>query len=289
VSHRTRVAFIGLGRMGAPMAARLAAAGHDLTVYNRTPRADCVPEGAVVATSPAQSAASVEVIVTMLADAAALDAVLDGPGGLLAGCRRGTVLVDMSTIGPIAARDVGRRCAEHGIGFVDAPVSGSVTTAQTGELLAMVGGEDADVKLASPVLKALTGRQIHLGPVGSGATMKLAVNLMLAVTNQAIAETLTLAERGGIPRPLAYEVLVSGVLASPFMGYKRAAFEAPESAAVAFSIGLMHKDVELALQMAAAGEVEPPVGLAAADVLRAAVAAGSGDADIAAIIEMLNP
>jgi 3-hydroxyisobutyrate dehydrogenase-like beta-hydroxyacid dehydrogenase len=284
----TATAFLGLGRMGAPMAARIAGAGHPLTVYNRTPRPELVPEGAAAAPTPREAVAEAEVIITMVADGRALQAVLDGPDGVLAGAHSGAVLVDMSTIGPTAATEAAMRCASAGLDFLDGPVSGSVPAAQSGTLLAMVGGSDAALQRARPVLEAMTSRQLHLGPVGAGATMKLALNLMLAVTNETIAETLVMTERAGIGRELAYEVLASGALASPYVGYKRDAFADPASAQVAFSVALMDKDVRLALAMAQRLGARAPAGHAAGCMLARALDDGLGDADVSSVLRTLQ-
>jgi 3-hydroxyisobutyrate dehydrogenase/2-hydroxy-3-oxopropionate reductase len=284
----TRVAVLGLGRMGAPMAGRLAAAGHTLTVFNRTPRPAAVPAGATAAPTPGAAAADAAVIVTMVADGAALDALLDGDDGVLRAAPRGAVVVDMSTIGPLAARAAAGRCAVAGVRFLDAPVSGSVAAARSGDLVAMVGGEAAVLEAARPVLRELTREQIHVGPSGAGAAMKLALNLALAVSNQSIAETLVLAERSGVARALAYDVLAAGALASPFVGYKRAAFEAPGETPVAFSVELMRKDVDLALALAAAAGLDLPAGRSAAQGLALAVSRGLGHADIASVVRAVE-
>jgi 3-hydroxyisobutyrate dehydrogenase-like beta-hydroxyacid dehydrogenase len=283
----TAAAFLGLGRMGAPMAARIAAGGHPLTVYNRTPRPELVPAGSAAAGTPREAVAEAKVIITMVADGPALQAVLDGPDGVLAAARPGAVLVDMSTIGPEAAVKAAAQCASAGLDFLDSPVSGSVPAAQSGTLLAMVGGSEAALERARPLLQAMTSRQLHLGPVGSGATMKLALNLMLAVTNETIAETLVITERAGISRELAYEVLASGALASPYVGYKRAAFTDPATAPVAFSVALMDKDVGLALAMAQRLGARAPAGHAAGCMLARALDDGLGDADVSSVLRTL--
>lgn len=280
------VAFLGLGRMGALMAGRVAGAGFPLAVWNRTERADAVPEGARLASSPRDAAAGAEIVVTMVADAAALDAVLDGPDGVLAGARRGTVLVDMSTIGPDAARDVARRCVEAGVAFLDAPVSGSTPAAASGQLVAMVGGDEAVLALARPVLAAMTRDQRWLGPSGAGAAMKVALNLAVAITNQSVAEVLALAERAGIARARAYDVLTAGAVASPYVQYKRDAFLDPDSAPVAFSIDLMAKDVRLALGVAHETGVTLPLAETVSWELERARAADLGAHDLAGVLGM---
>jgi 3-hydroxyisobutyrate dehydrogenase-like beta-hydroxyacid dehydrogenase len=279
-----RVAFLGLGRMGAPMAARLD--GFNLTVWNRTPRPERVPAGARSADSARAAVEGAEVVVTMVADGDALLALLDD---VLAGdLADDAVLVDMSTIGPVAAREAGARCSRAGVAFLDAPVSGSTPAAASGQLVAMVGGNAEALERARPVLEAMTRAQLHLGETGTGAAMKLALNLALAVTNQTIAETLLLAERAGIPRSAAYDVLEAGALASPYVGYKRAAFEDPDGQPVAFSIELMRKDVRLALELAERAGLDLPAGRSAAHGLDRALDGGLGEADLVAVLRALD-
>jgi 3-hydroxyisobutyrate dehydrogenase-like beta-hydroxyacid dehydrogenase len=278
------VAFLGLGRMGAPMAGRLAQARFPLAVWNRTPRA--APEGARLASSPRDAAAGADVVVTMVSDAAALDAVLDGPDGVLAGARSDSVLVDMSTIGLQAARDVARRCARARVGFLDAPVSGSTPAAASGQLVAMVGGDTATLERVRPVLAALTRDQLWLGPTGAGAAMKVALNLAVAITNQGVAEVLALAQRSGIDRQRAYDVLSAGAVGSPYVQYKREAFLDPESTPVAFSIDLMAKDIALALGVARDAGVALPLGQVVGASLERARGAGLGDHDLAGVLAL---
>jgi 3-hydroxyisobutyrate dehydrogenase-like beta-hydroxyacid dehydrogenase len=278
------VAFLGLGRMGALMAGRVAHAGFPLAVWNRTERADAVPEGARLASSPRDAAASAAVVITMVADAAALDAVLDGPHGALAGARPGSTLIDMSTIGPDAARAVGRRCADAGVAFLDAPVSGSTSAAASGQLVAMVGGDTNALESVRPVLAAMTRDQLWLGPSGAGAAMKVALNLAVAVANQSLAEALALAERAGIARSRAYDVLSAGAVASPYVHYKRDAFLDPDGTPVAFSIELMAKDVGLALGVADEAGVALPLGRTVRSSLEQACQAGLGAHDLAGVM-----
>lgn len=282
-----RVAFLGLGRMGAPMAARLSE--FDLSVWNRTPRPERVPAGAGAAATPREAVAGADVVVTMVADGDALIALLEGPDGVFAGdLADDAVLVDMSTIGPAAAHDVAVRATRAGLAFLDAPVSGSTPAAQSGQLVTMVGGPAQALEHARPVLAAMTREQIHLGETGTGAAMKVALNLALAVTNQTIAETLVLAERAGIARAAAYDVLEAGALASPYVAYKRAAFEDPEGTPVAFSVELMRKDVRLALELASRSGLDLPAGRSAADGLDAALERGLGDEDLVAVMRALD-
>ena len=195
----------------------------------------------------------------------------------------------MSTIGPTAAVELAAEAKHHGVRLLDAPVSGSVTVAEAGQLFSMVGGEREAYDLATPVLDAMTKGHTLLGPSGSGAAMKVAVNTMIAVTNESIAETLALAEGFGIERERAYDVLASGALASPFVLYKRGAFLDLEAEPVAFTTALMRKDLALAQELAARLGLRIPSTEAAGGVLDDAIGNGLADADIAAVIDLLGP
>ncbi len=284
------VGFIGLGRMGLPMARRLAVSDIPVTVWNRTvSRADAlVAVGARRAGSPRELAAASDVVITMLADGNAARTVLCGATGVLSACRSGSVVVDMSTMGPQVAREIAAEAAAHGVEFLDAPVSGSVALAEQGTLTTMVGGSPDAFERARPVLEVLTKAQFHLGAAGAGAAMKLAVNIVVAATNQSVAEGLALAEKSGIDRVAAYETLASSAVASPLISYKREAYLNPESAPVSFAAVLMRKDLDLAI--AAAGEARLPLPAAAAakDFLDVACQAGLGDADFACVAQVLR-
>jgi 3-hydroxyisobutyrate dehydrogenase-like beta-hydroxyacid dehydrogenase len=286
----TRVAFAGLGRMGAPMARNVLRAGHELTVYNRTrERAEPLErEGAHVVESPAALGPSAEVLVTMLADAGAVEAVLLGPHGALASLSAGATVVEMSTIGPHAARRFASAAAERGVDLVDAPVSGSVTLAEAAQLTTIVGGRRPAFERALPVLQAMTKAQLYLGASGAGAAMKLALNSVVALTNEAIAEALVFAERAGIALEDAYDALRSSAVASPFLEYKREAFVRPGETPVFFTAALMRKDLQLALDFAEERGVRMPATGTAADVLDLACRAGLGDADFARVADVLR-
>ena len=269
-----RVALIGLGRMGRPMAAALLRAGFPITVYNRTPRE--LP-GAEAASSPAEAAARADVLITMVSDAAAAREVLAGVD------RRGLIVCEMSTIGPAAARELAAQLAQRGIAMLDAPVSGSVASAEAGTLTVIAGGPRDAFECARPVFGAFSQRQLWLGPSGAGAAMKLALNGMIAATAQMIAEALTVAERSGIAREDAYEAIAASAVGSPFVTYKRDAF-LDESTPPAFSLELMRKDLALLLEQGVPVEI-----FAAADraMARAQQLLG-GDADIAAVAAALR-
>lgn len=273
--------------MGLPMARNILRGGFPLTVWNRTPErcAPLVEEGAVGVPDPA-SLGSADVVVTMLTDgAAARDVVVES--GLLDRLSPGAIVLEMSTIGPAAVRDLSMRGEDRGVHVLDAPVSGSITVAEAAQLFAMVGGNSRAYDRATPVLDAMTKGHAFLGPSGAGAAMKLALNAMIAVTNESLAETLLLAERFGIERNRAYDVIAGGVLASPFVVYKRGAFLNPETEPVAFTTDLMRKDAELAAELATELDVCMPAFAGAAGMLDEAKRSGFGDADMASVIQVL--
>lgn len=281
--------FAGIGRMGFAMARNVRRAGFPLAVWNRTAER-CTPlvaEGATAAGEPA-ALASADAVVTMVSDGAAVRAVLV-ESGLLDRLRPGSIVLEMSTIGPDAARELAAEARQRDVYLLDAPVSGSVTVAEAAQLFAMVGGDRAAYEAAAPVLDAMTKGHVFLGPSGAGAAMKLAVNSMIAVTNESIAETLTLAEQFGIGHEAAYDVLASGVLSSPFLLYKRGAFLHPDTEPVAFTTTLMRKDVELARKLATRTGVRVPAAAAAASILEEATRSGLADADMASVITLLSP
>ncbi len=210
-----RVAFLGLGRMGVAMAAHLTASGHELTVWNRTPgRAEpLVAAGAREAPTPAEAASDVDVVVLMLTGPDAVREVLFGEAGVAAGARSGTLVVDSSTIGPAAAREVARRLEEHGLRYVDAPVAGSVGPATQGTLGVLAGGAPDDVEEARPLLEAWGDpeRVVHVGPVGAGSGLKLAVNLVMGVLAEGLGEALRLVRELGVDRSTALRALGAGL------------------------------------------------------------------------------
>lgn len=211
-----RASLIGLGRMGHPMARSLLRAGVPLTVYNRTPgRAEGL-EGATVAGSHAEAAQAADVLITMVSDAAAARQVL---GGLES--QPGLIVCEMSTIGPVAARELAAELAERGITMLDAPVSGSTATAEAGQLTVIAGGDHTAFERARPVLAGLSAQQLWLGHSGAGAAMKLALNGMIAASAQMIAEALTVAERSGIDPARAYDAIAASAIRSPITSATR--------------------------------------------------------------------
>ena len=292
------VGVVGTGRMGSAMARSTRPGWPPLVLYNRTrARADALADelGARVVATPAQAAAGADVILTMLADDAAVDDVYRGPDGLLAGARQGSVLVDLSTCRPGTIRSFEAQARDAAIGLLDAPVSGSVTTAESGRPTVMVGGEAADLERARPALEPVAGRIFHMGDLGSGAAMKLAVNAVILGLNGALAEGLVLAEAAGVDRTLAYDVIAASAAGAPFVGYKRAAFLKPDVTPTAFALELAEKDLRLITELADALGIPAPQARTNLEILRAtqgrwpagpgplsrgrAPAAGTGDSD----------
>jgi 3-hydroxyisobutyrate dehydrogenase-like beta-hydroxyacid dehydrogenase len=276
------VALVGLGRMGDPMARTLLGAGVPLTIWNRTvERARALePSGARVAGSPEELASVADVVVSMVAGDAAAEQV---HAALLQTARPGTVILEMSTLGVPCVLRLGERAARAGVAVVDAPVSGSTSAAASGQLVALVGGEHDAIARAMPVLGVLTRSQHLLGPRGAGSAMKLVLNAMLAVTNQALGEALLLAVEAGLAPAAAYDAIADSAVASPFVVYKRDAFLQPEQAPVAFTAQLMLKDVELALALARSHGLAPSLTSEARAALARVVDRDLGHLDIARV------
>lgn len=287
----TTVGVLGIGRMGGAMARAVRAAGFDLVLWNRTPDAArrlADELGASVAERPADVAANADVTVSMLADGGAVDAVYGGADGLIAGARPGMVLVDCSTVPPAVLRAHAEAVRATGAGILDAPVSGSVALAESGKLTLMVGGEATDLERARPVLDALGATVFHLGPLGSGTAMKLAVNTVIFGLNQALAEGLVLAEAAGIARAAAYDVLAASAVGAPYVGYKRAAFLEPESTPVAFALDLAAKDLRLIDELATSVGLDLPQAEANLAAIEATAATRGGDRDFASVAGYLS-
>ena len=287
-----RVAVVGTGRMGAAMAGRVAAAGHPLTLWNRTrATAESVASrlsDVTVAGTAREAAAAADVVIVSLADDAATRSTYGGDDGLVAGLAPGTVVADTSTVAPETIRALEDEVRATGAVLIDTPVSGSVTTVESGAILVMAGGDADALERARPALESFAQRIILVGPLGSGSTMKLAVNAMVFGLNQTLAEALVLAERAGVERELAYEVFASSAVGAPFVTYKRAAFEHPESAPVAFALDLVAKDLDLAAALAAeVGARVPQLGTNRR-VVGEAIDAGLGDADMSALARHLR-
>jgi 3-hydroxyisobutyrate dehydrogenase-like beta-hydroxyacid dehydrogenase len=287
----TTVAVIGAGRMGSAMATRLASQRAQVVVFNRTrSRADELAGriGARTAATPAQAAADADVLITMVADEDAVIGVYRQRDGILDGLTARTLAVDMSTVLPDTIRSLESDVRGRGAGILDAPVSGSLPLVEAGTLTILVGGDEADLERARPVFEAMSRRIFHLGPLGAGATIKLAVNDIVFALGGALAEALVLAEKAGVDRAVAYDVFADSTVASPFVGYKREAFVDPNHAPVGFSVDLARKDLGLILELARrVGADMPQAEINLAQLAETADHLG-GDRDFAALAEHLR-
>jgi 3-hydroxyisobutyrate dehydrogenase-like beta-hydroxyacid dehydrogenase len=286
----TRVAVLGLGRMGAPMAGRLSASGHDLVVWSRTGgHAAALAERAEVATSPAEAGARAEVAITMLTDGGALEEVVLGRDGLAEGLGPGTLLIDMSTTGPGPARKVAGALEERGVDFVDAPVAGSVGPAADGTLAIMVGGSGEAVARARPLLEVLGDpeRTWHVGPVGAGQAAKLMVNLVLGGVTAAVAEGFLLGRLLGLSADDALEVLAGASVAGQTVRSKGDKLRSGDYRDPGFRLALMHKDLRLAVDAARAARANLPATERVAELYAAAKGRGLADQDYSAVAAYL--
>jgi 3-hydroxyisobutyrate dehydrogenase/2-hydroxy-3-oxopropionate reductase len=237
--------------------------------------------------TPAEAVAGSAVAITMLSDDAAVQDVFAGPDGVIAGLDERTIAVDMSTVLPTTIQSLERAVRATGAGILDAPVSGSVSGASSGGLTIMVGGEAADLERARPVFDALAKSVIHVGPLGAGATIKLAVNTVIFGINQAIAEALLLAEKAGVDRAAAYDVFRASAVGSPFVDYKRAAFLEPGTTPTAFALDLAAKDLRLILELADRVGASMPQSATNLEQIRAASADG-GERDFSSVADHLR-
>ena len=280
--------YVGLGVMGGGVVRRLLEAGHEVTVWNRTrAKADALLEaGARWADSPREVAERSEITFTMVTNTAAVKAVTAGPDGILAGLAPGKVYVDMSTASPANTRELAEQVAAVGAAMLDAPVSGSVITLEQGKLSIMVGGDEAVFERVKPVLEAIGPRVFHLGPNGAAVTMKIAINLSLAVQMLAFSEGVLLAEKSGIAREKAVEVMLASVIASPMVAYRGPfVLEQPDEAW--FDCRMMQKDLNLALELGRELEVPLPTTAVTNELLTAANGMGVGEKDFAVLFDVL--
>jgi len=283
----TTLGFVGLGHMGGNMAVRFLGAGY--TVYGETRHRreveDLEHEGLLWRDTPRQIAEAADVVLTSVPNDGALEDVASGPNGILAGLGEGKVWVDVSTVSPQVSRDLAERVRERGAAMLDAPVSGSVPQVQTGTLTIMVGGDENAYARVEPILREL-GTPNHIGENGQGLVLKLAINISLAVQMLAFAEGLLLADRAGIDRKRAVEVMAESPIGSPMLKARAdLVLDLPDEAW--FDVDLLQKDVVLALDTARQLGV-PLLSAAAADeVLTLARAAGYEHRDIAALFEVL--
>ena len=282
------VGYVGLGVMGSGIAKRLLDAGHAVTGWNRT-REKAQPlldSGMRWGDTPREVAERSEIVFTMVTNTAAVRAVTDGPDGILAGLAPGKVYVDQSTASPDNTRALAARVAEAGADMLDAPVSGSVITLEQGKLSVMVGGDEDVFNRVLPVLEAIGPKVFHVGPNGAAVTIKIASNLQLAVQMLAFSEGVLLAEKSGIPRAKAVEVLLGTVVASPMVTY-RGPFVLGQPDEAWFNVNMMQKDMILALELGRQLDVPLPTTATTNELLTAARGMGLAEKDFSILFEVL--
>jgi 3-hydroxyisobutyrate dehydrogenase-like beta-hydroxyacid dehydrogenase len=282
------VGIVGLGEMGSGMAERLLKAGHRVTGWNRTraKAARLEADGLSFEGSPREVAEKSELTITMVTDTTALEAVLDGTDGILAGLKSGKILVDMSTSAPTFMTALGERVAARGAQLLDAPVLGSILTLREGHLLIMVGGDQQAFDTARPILASIGETVRYIGQLGQAKALKVAANLNLAVQLIGFFEGILLAEQMGIDRRVAFETLLSGVIASPHMKY-RAPFVLDPPDHAWFDCDMMQKDLQLALDLGREKEVMMPTTAISQQLLNSARALGYGKEDFASVFHVL--
>jgi len=285
---RTSIGFVGLGNMGGNMAARLLAAGYPVWGQQRNRRRArrLIEQGLQWCETPRQVAERAEVVVTSLPDEAVLDEVATGANGILAGLSADTIWIDVSTVSPQASRELATRVRAQGAWMLDAPVSGSVPQVQAGTLTIMVGGDEAAYRRVEPLLREL-GTPAYIGDNGQGLALKLAINISLAVQMLAFAEGLLLAERSGIDRQRALQVMEESPIGSPMLRARASVILDPPDEAW-FDLRFMHKDIELALDAARRLEIPLPSAERADSVLEQALALGYERRDLAALFQALE-
>lgn len=283
------VAILGLGTMGAGMAANLLKAGFSLNVYNRTSaKAQAlIGAGARFASTPAEAAKDASVIISMLADDAASREVWLGQDGALGAAKEGAILVESSTVSPAWIAEFAKMAEQHRVNLLDAPVTGSRMQAETGQLSFLVGGRDTTLEAATPVLRAMSKEIVHLGPLGSGAKMKLINNFLCGVQAASLAEGLAWIEHSGLDRDKALSILKAGAPGSPLLGAISARMVS-RNYTVNFLLKLMTKDLLYAQNEAAQSNVDLKTAEVARSLFEAAIAQGFGDEDMASVIEPLR-
>ena len=280
--------FVGLGAMGGRVTKRLLDAGHTVTGYNRTKsKAQWLLDlGMRWGETPRAVAEAADVIFTMVTNTGALYEVVDGHNGILAGLQKGKIYIDMSTISPAASKRLAERVAEKGAQMLDSPVSGSVITLEQGNLSLMVGGDKATFEQVKPILLDIGPKVNYVGANGQAVLMKVAINLNLQVQMLAFCEALLLAEKGGIPRETAMEVMLNSVIASPSLKYRTPfILEMPDEAW--FNVNMMQKDMLLALEMGRELNVPLPTVATSNEYLTAARAMGLAEQDFAVVYKVL--
>jgi 3-hydroxyisobutyrate dehydrogenase-like beta-hydroxyacid dehydrogenase len=280
-----RVAFLGLGIMGRPMATNLVKAGHEVTVWNRTPGKTV--DGARLAATPAEAAAGAEVVWISVSDTEAVNEILFSANGVANSLREGMVVVDSSTISPFATRDFAERVRQHGADYVDAPVTGSKIGAENAQIIFIVGGDAALVERLQPLFQAM-GKQVkHMGEVGMGQAAKLAMNLMIALIYEGFAEALVLSRKLGVDSNRLLDLIQASMVRSGVVDYK-APFVLRRDFSPNFPLRLMHKDLRLMLEAARELRVKLPATETVEEIYDVAAEEGHSDEDYAATLVLLE-
>jgi 2-hydroxy-3-oxopropionate reductase len=284
----THIAFIGLGIMGAPMAANLVKAGHDVRGHNRSepPRRRLAELGGVAARSVADAVDGADVVITMLPDGPDVSAVCLGDEGVYARARRGALHIDMSSIAPDVAVRLAEAAAESGLRALDAPVSGGQAGAVEGRLSIMAGGDEATYAEALPVLEAMGSTVVHVGPNGSGQTVKAANQLIVAGTIELVAEAIVFLEAYGVDTARAMRVLDGGLAGNRIIERKSAAM-LERDFTPGFRVELHHKDLGIVTSAARAKDVVIPLGAVTAQLMAALLARGDGHLDHSALLKLV--
>lgn len=284
------IGFLGLGIMGSRMAANLLKAGHTVAVWNRTPGKDeaLVQAGAIRAASPSGAAEGAAVIVTMLSTPQVVEETALGSHGFLGALRPGGLWIDSSTVNPSFSRRMAETCAARDLRLLDAPVTGSKAAAESGQLVFLVGGLDADLAEARPLLEVMGRAVVHVGGSGMGSALKLINNMLAAQAALAFAETLVLGEAQGIPRPVLLDFFLSGVIAAPLLKGKRERYESGDFSGADFPLQWMQKDLHLAALTAYEVGAAIPSGNLAKEIYRLAMRAGLGEDDFTAVYAFLQ-
>ena len=287
---RERVGFIGLGIMGSRMAANLAAAGYELTVWNRTAataEAFATEHGVSVAATPAELAAVSDVVIKIVVDGEQVEEILFGEQGIVPGARAGMLCIDMSTISPEMTRSLGERLGEHGIAFVDAPVTGSSPGAEAGTLTIMAGGTEADLQRADPIFAVLGAKTVHCGALGQGQTIKVITNAIAASNAAVLAQALVVARGAGVDLAALTEVIDGGAADSRMAQLKLEPMIERQYDTL-FRLDHMIKDVDLALELAAAEGIPFDYAAQTRELMAEASAEGFGEVDFASLYEALQ-
>lgn len=279
--NKVKIGWIGLGLMGAPMSQQLLKAGYPVTVYNRSKDKEGAlkEQGAETANAPAELISQTDVVIIMVTDDKAIQEIFSGENGLLSAAVNDKVIINMSTVSPAISKQMADLCSEQGNQYLDAPVSGSVKQAETAQLVIMAGGDESAFAKVKPVLECMGKMAVNVGPVGAGNTAKLAINMLLAIHAQALAEAVVLANQNGIDTETLLNLLNNGALANPFMKIKGDAI-LNDNYTPAFSLNNIVKDLLLAKDIG----LSAPLGEAALATYQSAKEK-YGEEDIIAVIK----